>query len=424
MLSKHEQETERITDFRLMRDVYDTWPSPAASVPQFGHQCAQATATNYSGSISGQQQLSQDFRPVPYQNCPAPYVAPYAYGNFINQYPAMRMLKPMKDDHLSILSGPEAKPGDIILNKPVDVAQKPAKMTPQEKIEKLRRRQQMRAMLAIQKQQQRLGHQASSGDYSHTHKSLQEDQIQLMEKSDLEADEHLSILPCYDPGSPKKGDDSSTISNINDYALEDTVLYQLQDIVSRLDMKIRLCIRDSLYRLAHSATQRHYASNTNSNKRSSSYDPDIAKEETSNHDRFVGNANVETETNHIDRAVAHLLFHRPLKLSVRHAETPESSTSTKVSTEQETATPSSLSVGMFARSSESEYNLSPHRSKSPRAFLDSQDEDTLNDVSRKEMKISPQMKQMTTEHAGQLGLCKAHVMEVTEFPCCRLRHLS
>ena len=211
-----------------MRDVYDTWPPSAASVPEFGHQCTLAIA-----SVPGQQQLSQDYRHMPYQNYSTTFGAPCAYGNFTNQYPVNAMLKPMEDEHQSVLSGPEANPGGLILNNLVDFVRNPKKMTPQEKIEKLRRRQQMRALLAIQKQQQQLG-QASSVDLTHTHKSLQEDQVQLIKKSDLEADEILSILPCYDPGSPNKGDDSSTISNIDDCAVEDTVLNQLQDIISRV----------------------------------------------------------------------------------------------------------------------------------------------------------------------------------------------
>lgn len=394
--SKLEQATARITDSRLLRDVYDTWPSSAANVPQFSHQCSPAAVQNYPAAVPGQQQLLQEFRHIPYQHFSSPYGASYAYGNFTNQYPAMRMLKQTEDEHQSILSSSEVSVGDVIsLNKPVGTTSKPTKMTPQEKIEKLRRRQQMRAMLAIQKQQQQLGHHASSGDYLRSRKSCTEDRIQHLEKTDLDADEILSTLPCYDPGSPNKGDDSSTISNTNDYSVEDTVLYQLQDIISRLDMKIRLCIRDSLYRLADSATQRHYVNDTSS-KRSSTHAHDIVKEETSNHDRLVGNANVETETNHIDRVVAHLLFHRPLQISVRHTETPESSTSTKVSLEQETAAPSIQPDDLLTKSSENEYNISPRSSKSPQDFLDSHEEDVSDDVSRKEMRINPQM---TAGHA-------------------------
>ncbi|XP_021774434.1 protein LNK2-like isoform X1 [Chenopodium quinoa] len=397
--SKYELATDRLTDSRLLQDVYDNWPSSATNAPQFSRQCAPSTVENHSVSVPVQHQLSQEFRPFSYQNFSTPYGAPYACGNFTSN-PALRMLKHTEDENQSILSSSEVSPGDVI-NKPVGslgTSTKHTKMTPQEKIEKLRRRQQMRAMLAIQKQQQRLGHQASSGDYSRSRKSCLEDPVRHMENSDLEVDDILSIVPCYDPGSPNKGDDSSMISNIDDYSAEDTVLYQLQDIVSRLDMKIRLCIRDSLYRLAHSATRRLYVSYTSS-KKSSTFEPDIAKEETSNHDRFVGNANVETETNHIDRAVAHLLFHRPLKLSSRYAETPESSTSTKVSTEPEPPAPSSKPIGLLPKNSENEYILYPRGSKSLHDFVDSNEGDVSNDVSLNEMSINPPIEQTTAEHA-------------------------
>jgi hypothetical protein len=95
-------------------------------------------------------------------------------------------------------------------------------MTPQEKIEKLRRRQQMQAMLAIQKQQQQLVHQKCS----------QENQIQHVEGAGPEV-EDLSTLASFDPNSPIEQDDSNTVSlAVNDYSMEDTVLYMLQELVT------------------------------------------------------------------------------------------------------------------------------------------------------------------------------------------------
>ncbi|XP_057520144.1 protein LNK2 isoform X2 [Amaranthus tricolor] len=387
---KQEKAAKRAIDFQ----------SSASNFSQIDCQCAPATLQNYSASFSSQQHLSWNFDPMPYQHFSTPNNVAYAFGKFSSTHPVMDMKNVTEDEHHSILSGSEGSPGNVIsLNKPIETSTKPTKMTPREKIEKLRRRQQMRAMLAIQKQQLRLGQQASNGDFNISDKRCQDDQVQQIGKGDLVPDEILSGLPCCDPGSPNKWEDSSKISSIEDHSVEDTVLYQLQDIISRLDMKIRLCIRDSLYRLAHTATQRYYASNLSSTKRSSTYEHDSAKEETKSSERFAGNVNVETETNQIDRAVAHLLFHRPLKLPVRLSETPESSTSTKVSTEQETATPSSLSVDLLGKSSEYEYDLTPLGPKSPRIFVDSHEEDTSNDVSQKVMRAYPRMKQMTAEHA-------------------------
>ncbi|XP_052728433.1 protein LNK2-like [Vigna angularis] len=146
-------------------------------------------------------------------------------------------------------------------------------------------------------------------------------------------DEDLRILPAPDP--PIEQDDSNTMSVAvgNDF-VEDTIFYQLQDIISKLDIKIRLCIRDSLIRLAQSATQRHYASDTNSTNKSSRDELEVeAREESNKQNRYVRMPDVETETNPIDRTVAHLLFHSPVELTHNYSDKLESPVSTKVQCE-------------------------------------------------------------------------------------------
>lgn len=54
---------------------------------------------------------------------------------------------------------------------------------------------------------------------------------------------------------------------------------------------------------------------------------------------------VETETNPIDRAVAHLLFHRPLESSVKHPGNPVSPHSTKLPRESEISNATNLFKG-------------------------------------------------------------------------------
>jgi len=116
------------------------------------------------------------------------------------------------------VSSGNANPVKVLADCPV----KPQRMTPREKIEKLRRRQQMQAMLAIQKQQQQLVHQKCS----------QENQIQHVEGAGPEV-EDLSTLASFDPNSPIEQDDSNTVSlAVNDYSMEDTVLYMLQELVT------------------------------------------------------------------------------------------------------------------------------------------------------------------------------------------------
>ena len=57
-------------------------------------------------------------------------------------------------------------------------------------------------------------------------------------------------------------------------------------IVSQLDMRIRLCIRDSLFRLARSAMERQSASDRSSTSTSNKDDDEVSADEgTRNHDR-------------------------------------------------------------------------------------------------------------------------------------------
>ncbi|XP_074304880.1 protein LNK2 [Silene latifolia] len=292
---KYQQINKKITDSTPSGDVYDTCPSYTAVYSHYDRLRSPITVPNFPSAVHS------DF-------CNT-YVDPFEHKSLPRQHSANRMVKPINDE-------------------------RPMNMTPQEKIEKLRRRQQMRAMLAIHKQQQQLSHQASRVDYPLSQKIYQEDSFLRMEKAELEVNENLSPYSC-NPGSSDTKANVSTICDMDEYSSADMVLYQLQDIIARLDMRVRLCIKDSLFRLAHSATQRHYASDANAAKSSSSTShAEITEEDLSSHDRIAGNATAETETNHIDRAVAHLLFHRPFKALVKPAETPESSHSNKVCIEK------------------------------------------------------------------------------------------
>ncbi|GFP92448.1 hypothetical protein PHJA_001389000 [Phtheirospermum japonicum] len=181
-----------------------------------------------------------------------------------------------------------------------DVSVGPPVMTPKEKIEKLRKRQQMRAMLAIQKQQMQFGNQGSVSEHSSMDGGKGE------------------------PNSPVEHYDSNTICTAFDNcSVEESVLYRLQDTIAKMDMRIRLCIRDSLFRLAQSAMWRQYPNETSSASTSGRDDVRSNKDIVS-HERFTRMHDVETDTNPIDRTVAHLLFHRPLEFSGKPAETPES----------------------------------------------------------------------------------------------------
>ena len=87
-------------------------------------------------------------------------------------------------------------------------------------------------MLAIQEQQQQLVNQKCS----------QENQIQHVEGADLEV-EDLSTLASFDPNSHIEQDDSNTISlAVNDDPMEDTILYRLQEMISKVRFTYKLIL--------------------------------------------------------------------------------------------------------------------------------------------------------------------------------------
>ncbi|MED6216209.1 hypothetical protein PIB30_005474 [Stylosanthes scabra] len=218
---------------KALHSPYGNWSSSGGPTRQFENHLAPSVMQPSTSAILGQQKHLQGPETL-YQNMMNPYVASPLYGNLTNTYAGMAMLsqtQPGDPRCQPVLSGYEASPG--IMNpvkKSVDSV-KPQTMTPQEKIEKLRRRQQMQAMLAIQKQRRQLGHQVPSTNKSITQKSPLENQSTLSDGTDLE-NEDLA-LPSLDP--PIEQDDSNTVSAAadNDF-VEDAILYRLQDIISKV----------------------------------------------------------------------------------------------------------------------------------------------------------------------------------------------
>ncbi|CAH9084706.1 unnamed protein product [Cuscuta epithymum] len=93
---------------------------------------------------------------------------------------------------------------------------------------------------------------------------------------------------------------SSFSSGLDEVSEEATCFHQLRHAIDQIDLETKLCIRDSLYRLAQSAEQRHRHANFNGDNR-----------DASGTDRCVGHLGMETDTNPIDRSIAQLLFHEP-----------------------------------------------------------------------------------------------------------------
>ncbi|PHT60258.1 hypothetical protein CQW23_02621 [Capsicum baccatum] len=254
-----------------------------------------------ASDLSQQSQL-QGPECLQHKHFPGPFFASSIYGdtgNYCFPMPVWPQFHSGQAIHQHIISSYKDSPGiSNHFNKSQDASSKSLMMTPQEKIEKLRRRQQLRAMLAIQKQQQQFSYQTAK------------------EGGSLE--ENLSCILSLDPSSPlEQGDSNTACLAVENSSVEDTAVYLLQDVISKLDLKIRLCIRDSLFRLAQSATQRQCGNDSCSTKKGGR---EVSKKEINTNNRPPY---VETETNPIDRTVAHLLFHNPSELPSTLAEFPK-----------------------------------------------------------------------------------------------------
>ncbi|XP_076960475.1 protein LNK1-like isoform X4 [Bidens hawaiensis] len=108
-------------------------------------------------------------------------------------------------------------------------------------------------------------------------------------------------------------DGSSLSTDLDEISLEATTFRQLQQVLLQLDLRTKLCIRDSLYRLARSAEQRHdFVGINESTANCGDTGGPVMTDGTS---KCTGIMDMETDTNPIDRTVAHLLFHRPSESS-------------------------------------------------------------------------------------------------------------
>ncbi|KAI3445115.1 hypothetical protein Pfo_001780 [Paulownia fortunei] len=354
------QKLDKKREVRQLHDLSGTWTLSGSPSQQANSQYAPSMGNPNPPLVLTHQSLLQ--WPEPFQQkhfSVAPLASPL-YGNIVNHYPATSVLAqfhPGNESHELVSSGYEVPPANAnSLKSSEDAAVRPPAMTPKEKIEKLRRRQQMRAILAIQKQQLQLGNQASVSEHS------------SMEGRKLEVDESLSSFPSLEPNSTIEQYDCNTISMAFDNcSVEESVLYRLQDTIAKLDIRIRLCMRNSLFRLAQSAMQRQYPNDTSSTS-TSSRDEVLSNKDIVSHERFTRMPDVETDTNPIDRTVAHLLFHRPLEFSGKPAETPELPVSANLPYERKANSLKGSSVkGYFPESFENT-QISPQGSKSPGIF--------------------------------------------------------
>ncbi|XP_031475313.1 protein LNK1-like isoform X3 [Nymphaea colorata] len=248
----------------------------------------------------------------------------YSYNSDQVLVQGLPFIKPEVQSHVSL---PYNVPGGAsrhrkALHRSRDPSPKHPGMTPEEKIEKLRRRQKMRAALSMMQQQTGFVCQTQLADQAPPvqvkpegiHNEVRgqtKAEMQSLENSALEIDSATQESSCM----------SSMLTE--DSSLEEACLCQLQDVITQLNNKTKLCIRDSLYRLARSAMQRHNVGDANScckgsrDKNESLGMDGHATQEKLQSERCEGLINMETVTNPIDRAVAHLLFHKPPDVSAK-----------------------------------------------------------------------------------------------------------
>ncbi|CAL4956473.1 unnamed protein product [Urochloa decumbens] len=240
-----------------------------------------------------------------------------------------------------------------------DIPSRSLGMTPQEKIEKLRRRQQMQALIAIQQQQQQFDQEGSGSDtivpQAYSVRNKKPDSL----GNSIVMDENTNKVfsPEMIPTSHDEVHRSSTISD--DPFIEEKIYYQLQDALGKLDTKTRLCIRDSLLRLAHSATERQITGDRSSTNKTTKDEDEAFEHDTSTRRTRSPTKEAETTTNPIDRIVAHLLFHRHCSKVVT-ATKEEIIPSTRLSIEPESKVPlETSSVPSEDQQNEQEMVLQP-----------------------------------------------------------------
>lgn len=300
--------------FQVQHSIYPKWQTSASSALQIFPSPMHASQKNLVETAS----LRQVYPQFPYIHA--------GYGYPLHHVPAMPYLsnlRPQAEQGKPLFVGYQI-PADVSnqphhISKPAVIPLRPPSMTPQEKIEKLRWRQQMQARLAVEHQQQQFDSQKTCKNHSPVHKQPQNIHCEQAEVKPMEGLTKVLQSPNPELDSLTPHENSRAVSELTysdeDGSLEANVLHQLQNVIGRLGMKKRLCIRDSLYRLARSAMQRRFVGDTKSSSENSEHieavgmctSIDIDETRT---DRCVGLNDMETETNPFDRSIAHLLFHK------------------------------------------------------------------------------------------------------------------
>ncbi|KAF8043047.1 hypothetical protein BT93_A1402 [Corymbia citriodora subsp. variegata] len=228
MLHKSQKKSREKAEGKLSQDNYGSWSSHVDLGGQYSHQLS-----SFPSPIS---QLSGIRGPEPthFQQISDPYAQSAAFRNYAESFRAILSPTSFQSGEVKC---PIAFPGYEVSSayvnstgKRLDSPGKPPTMTPQEKIEKLRRRQQMQAMLAIKKQLQQFGDQVCPSD---AQKLSLETPNQHSKGAHLEVDD-LSSLPSIGISSSIEQDGSTFVSAaVDGSSIEDVVLNRLQDVIAK-----------------------------------------------------------------------------------------------------------------------------------------------------------------------------------------------
>lgn len=212
---------------RPYQDLSRTWFS---SENQYMQLEGQYEKTGQSPALLGSNKQIElhEIAPLLYNNVTAPRFSPSGHTS-------MQIQDPVTPISSHFCPGYEVPLGkSTTLNESPGSIANALTMTPQEKINKLRRRQQLRAMLAIQKQQKQFGHQVSESEHSLCQKHTIADQMKPI-GGNLEVDNGTSTILTLDTNSPLEQDYSGTMSMAtDDCSAENDILYRLQDIVAKV----------------------------------------------------------------------------------------------------------------------------------------------------------------------------------------------
>ncbi|XP_042474569.1 uncharacterized protein LOC122056612 [Zingiber officinale] len=180
---------------------------------------------------------------------------------------------------------------------------------PEERNVKQRPGQQIESKLEAQ--QKVLRHRNLKSDsYSLTSQSSLSNSRSQTTESLLGSKQTFSDLTVLEKNMPP--DSPRTFNTIDDNFMADRIS-QFQAAISKLDNNLKLGIRDSMFRLAKSAMERH--SITNRSNTSSNVEIKATVVGESEYKHRARSWVSETDTNPVDRTVAQLLLHTPSKFS-------------------------------------------------------------------------------------------------------------